>query len=88
MCVIDMGRAWIVAVTVVGAVTVFGGVVVRMGDDDGVLWAGDGNRLETVDTVESVGDGGDDSGNDDNVDWERGNETDAERGRNLPDLSR
>ena len=31
-----------------------------------------------MDTVESVGDGGDDSGNDDNVDWEQGNKTDAE----------
>jgi hypothetical protein len=57
-----------------------------MGDDGGVLRRVDGNRLETVDTVESVGDGGVDDGNGDgNEDWER--EIDAVRGRNLPDLS-
>jgi len=56
-----------------------------MGDDGGVLRRVDGNRLETVDTVESVGDGGVNGGNrDSNEDWEW--EIDAVRGRNLPDL--
>jgi len=58
-----------------------------MGDDGGVLRRVDGNRLEAVDTVESVGDGGVDGGNGDGSgDWRR--EVGAVRGRNLPDLSR
>jgi len=38
------------------------GVGIRIGDDGGVLRSVDGNRLETVDTVDSEGDGGVDVG--------------------------
>jgi hypothetical protein len=39
-------------------VVVDGGVGIWIGDDDGLLRSVDGNRLETVDTVDSDGDGG------------------------------
>jgi hypothetical protein len=40
-----------------GTVAVAGGVGSWMGDDGGVLRRVDGKRLDTVDTVESDGDG-------------------------------
>ena len=55
---IDIGRAGF------GAITVTGGVGIWMGDDGGVPWRVDGNRLETVDTVEL-----DDGNGDGNGDW-------------------
>jgi hypothetical protein len=83
MCVIDMGT------TVVGAVTVTGGVGVWMGDDGGVLRRVDGNMLETEDIVESVGDGGGDSRDGDGSGGcRRDTVVGAVRGTNLPNLSR
>jgi hypothetical protein len=83
MCVIDMRK------TGVGAVTVTGNVGIWMGDDGGLLRRVDGNMLETEDIVESVGDGSDGSSNGDGSDEFKGDGVDGVvRGTNLPDLSR
>jgi hypothetical protein len=66
MCVIDMGK------TGVGAVTVTGSVGVWMGDDDRLLQRVDGNMFETEDIVESVGDNGDSSSDSDGSDKFKG----------------
>ena len=63
------------------------GVGTWIGEDGGVLCKVDGNRLETEDTVESDGDGGDGSC-DDCVDGRQDEVVDVVRGRNLPPLSR
>ena len=66
-------------------VVVGGGVGTWIGDDGGLLRSVDGNRLETVDTVDSDGDGG---VSDREQGCRCGDAVETVRGRNRPDLSR